>query len=176
MEASFELSAKKGVTKKGIALTAAIIGGFVGASFLVYLIPSSPKSDVARIADPATELVVTFDRNEAVLGDFQKAFEMWKNNELSKDEFDGRADAAVNQASALMLELRTTSVPEEWSQSYVLYIQALDNYKAYFEKAKEYVSVANTDPSRGEALLNSMSELLSKAESLVQQSEDAMSS
>ena len=174
MDANFELSTKKGVTKKGIALTAAIIGGFVGASFLVYLIPSSPKSDVARIADPATELVFAFDRNEAIVGDFQNAFEMWKNDELSKDEFDTRADAAVNQVTALALELRRTSVPEEWSQSYVLYIQALESYKEYFESAKEYVGVANSDPSRGETLLDTMEELLNKAESLAQQSDDAM--
>jgi len=167
------LAAKK-TSKKGIILTAAIVGGIVAASFLVYLIPSSPTNDVARIADPGTELAFAFDRNEAIVDEFQSAFNMWKNDELTKNEFDERANTAVNQVDVLMLELRRSSPPEEWAQSYVLYIQALDNYKAYFEKTKEYV--ANSDPSRGETLLDSMSELLAKADDLAKQSEDAMPS
>ncbi|MFY3741805.1 MAG: hypothetical protein HMLIMOIP_002265 [Candidatus Nitrosomirales archaeon] len=169
------MAAKK-TSKKGIVLTAAIVGGIVAASFLVYLIPSSPANDVARIADPGTELAFAFDRNEAVVDEFQSAFGAWKNDELTKNEFDERANTAVGQVDVLMLELRRSSPPEEWAQSYVLYIQALDNYKAYFEKTKEYVSAANSDPSRGETLLNSMSELLAKADDLAQQSEDAMPS
>jgi len=99
---------------------------------------------------------------------------MWESDELTKDEFDERANIAVDQIDVLMLELRRSSPPEEWAQSYVLYIQALDNYKQYFEKTKEYV--ANSDPSKSKALLDSMSDLLDKADSLAQQSEDAMPS
>lgn len=164
-------------TRKGIALTAAIIGGFVAASFLVYFIPSSPQSQVVVPTDPGTELVFAIDRNQAIVEDFQSTFEMWKNNQVNKDEFNKHADAAENQVSELMLELRRTNVTEEWTQSYVLYIQALENYKTYFEKTKEYVnyiSAGNADPRQGEALLNSMSELLTKAQSLAQQAEDAM--
>jgi len=165
------------VTRKGIALTAAIIGGFTAASFLVYFVPSSPQSEVVGPTDPSTELVFAMDRNQAIVDEFQSTFEMWKNKEVNKDGFDERADVAANQVKELMLELRRSNVPEEWVQSYILYIQALENYKAYFEKAKEYVnyiSTSDADPSQGEALLNSMSELFSKAQSLAQQSEDAM--
>lgn len=164
-------------TKKGIALTAAIIGGFVAASFLVYFVPSSPQSQVVVPTDPATELVFAIDRNQAIVENFQSTFEMWKNNEVNKDEFNKQADAAVNQVNELMLELRRSKVPEQWVQSYALYIQALENYKAYFAKTKEYVnyiSAGNADQSQGEALFNSASELLTKAQSLAQQSADAM--
>ena len=164
-------------TRKGIALTAAIIGGFTAASFLVYFVPSPPQSEVVRPNDPGTELVFAMDRNRAIVDDFQSTFEMWKNNEVNKDGFAERADVAVNQVKDLMLELRRSNVPEEWTQSYVLYIQALENYKTYFEKTKEYVnyiSAGNADPRQSEALLNSISEILTKAQSLAQQSEDAM--
>ena len=164
-------------TRKGIALTAAIIGGFVGASFLVYFLPSSPQSEVVKPTDPETELVFAMDRNQAVVDEFQSTFEKWKNNEVNKGGFDEHANVAMNQVNELIRELQRTSVPEEWVQSYTLYIQALENYKAYFEKTKEYVnyiSTGNADPKQGEALLNSASELLTKAESLVQQSQDAM--
>lgn len=165
------------VTRKGIALTATIIGGFTAASFLVYLVPSSPQSAVVQSTDPKAELVFAMDRTRAIVDEFQSTFEMWKNNEINKAGFDDRADTAVNQLNDVMLELRRGNVPEKWTQSYVLYIQALENYKAYFEKTKQYVnyvSTDNSDPRQGESLLNSMSELLTKAQSLVQQSKDAM--
>ena len=164
-------------TKKGIALTAAIIGGFTAASFLVYFIPSSPQSEVVRPTDPGTELVFAMDRNQAIVNEFQSTFEMWKNNEVNKDEFTENTDIAVNQVKELMLELRRSGVPEEWTQSYFLYIQALENYKTYFEKTREYVnhiSSGNADPRQSEALLNSMSEILTNAQGLEQQSKDAM--
>ena len=164
-------------TRKGIALTAALIGGFVGASFLIYLVPSSPQSKVLVPTDPETELVFAMDRNRAIVDEFQSTFEMWKNNEVNKDRFNENADSAVNQVNELMLELRGNNVPEKWVQSYALYIQALEDYKAYFEKTKEYVnyiSSGNADPRQGEALLNSASELLTKAQSLAKQVEDSM--
>lgn len=164
-------------TRKGIALTAAIIGGFVGASFLVYFIPGPLQSEVVKPADPKAELVFAMDRNQAVVDEFQSTFEKWNNNEVNKGGFDERADVAINQVNELIRELRRTSVPEEWMQSYTLYIQALENYKAYFEKTKEYVnyiSTQNLAPGSAENLRSSMSESLTKAESLVQQSMDAM--
>ncbi len=165
------------VTRKGIALTAAIIGGFTAASFLVYLVPSSPHSAVVRSTDPKNELVFTMDRNQAIVDEFQSTFQMWKSNEVNKTGFSDRADTSINQVNELTLELRRSNVPEKWTQSYVLYIQALENYKAYFEKTKEYinqVSTDNSDPRQGESLLNSMSELLAKAQGLAQQSKDVM--
>jgi hypothetical protein len=163
------------VTKKGIALTVAIMGGFTAASFLVYFVPTQPQSEVVAPADPETELVFAMDRNQAIVDDFKSAFQMWTNNELSKDELDGRAEAAMEQVNALMVELRRSNPPGEWVQSYVLYIQALENYRLYFEKAREYVNLApDTDPTRAQVLLDSMSELLTKAQSLTRQSEDAM--
>ncbi len=163
------------VTKKGIALTAAIMGGFTAASFLVYFVPTQPQSEVVTPADPETELVFAMDRNKAIVDDFKSAFQMWTNNELSKDELDGRAAAAMEQVNALMVELRRSNPPEEWVQSYVLYIQALENYRLYFEKSREYVNIApGSDPTRGQVVLDSMSELLAKAQNLTQQSEDAI--
>ncbi len=165
------------VTRKGIALTAAIIGGFTAASFLVYLVPSSPHSAVVQSADPKSELISAMDRNQAIVDEFQSTFQMWKSNEVNKTGFSDRADTAISQVNELTLELRRSNVPEKWTHGYVLYIQALENYKAYFEKTKEYVnyvSTANSDPRHGESLLNSMSELLAKSQSLAQQSKDAM--
>jgi hypothetical protein len=161
------MAAKKKVTKKGIALTAAIMGGFVAASFLVYLIPTQ-QNTIIQPTDPEAELIFAMDRNRAIVDNMKTTLDMWKNNQLSKEGFSESAAAASSQINDLTLELRRTAVPQEWSDSYVLFIQALENYKAYFEKTKEYVNAPDDDT------LNTASELLDKANGLEQQSRDAM--
>lgn len=166
------------VTKKGIALTAAIIGGFTAASFLVYFIPTGPQSQIILPADPASELVFAMERNEAIVKEFELTFEMWRNKELDRSQFDERTDAGVEQVDALMLELRGSNPPEVWVDSYFLYIQALENYKGYFEKTKEYVDhisgAGGDDQGQGELLQDSISQLRNDAEYLAEQSKAVM--
>ncbi len=166
------------VTKKGIALTAAIIGGFTAASFLVYFVPTSPANEVmVTYTDPATELAFARERGEAILNEFDLTFEMWKSNELERGEFDERAGPALEQIDSLIQELHKSKPPEAWVQSYFLYIQALESYRSYFEQAGEYVayaSQADADPERVEELRDSISESLAKADDLLRQSEDAV--
>jgi len=165
------------VTKKGVALTVAIIVGFVAASFLIYLIPQSPQSDIITLGDAREQLEFVMDRNKVVIDEFQTVFRLWENGDIDKTTFDSSADVSIEQVSMMILELRGKQIPNEWNQSYVLFIQALDNYKAYIEKTKEYVdfkSTGQTDPEKERGYLDAMSKALDRAQSLTQESIDAM--
>jgi hypothetical protein len=165
------------VTKKGVALTVAIIGGFVAASFLIYLIPQSPQSDIITLGDAKERLEFVMDRNKVVIDEFQTVFRLWENGDIDKNTFDSSADVSKEQVSMMILELRGKQIPNEWNQSYVLFIQALDNYKAYIEKTKEYVdfkSTGQTDPEKERGYLDAMSKALDRAQSLTQESINAM--
>lgn len=165
------------VTKKGVALTVAIIGGFVAASFLIYLIPQSPQSDIITLGDAKERLEFVMDRNKVVIDEFQTVFRLWENGDIDKNTFDSSADVSKEQVSMMILELRGKQIPNEWNQSYVLFIQALDNYKAYIEKTKEYVdlkSTGQTGPEKERGYLDAMSKALDRAQSLTQESIDAM--
>lgn len=165
------------VTKKGVALTVAIIGGFVAASFLIYLIPQSPQSDIITLGDARERLEFAMDRNKVVVDEFQKVFRLWENGDIDRNTFDSSADVSIEQVSMMILELRGKQIPNEWNQSYVLLIQALDNYKAYIEKTKEYVgfkSTGQTDPDKERGYLDAMSKALDRAQSLTQESINAM--
>lgn len=165
------------VTKKGVALTVAIIVGFVAASFLIYLIPQSPQSDIITLGDAREQLEFVMDRNKVVIDEFQTVFRLWENGDIDKNTFDSSADVSKEQVSMMILELRGKQIPNEWNQSYVLFIQALDNYKAYIEKTKEYVdfkSTGQTDPEKERGYLDAMSKALDRAQSLTQESINAM--
>jgi hypothetical protein len=165
------------VTKKGVGLTVAIIGGFVAASFLIYLIPQSPQSDIITLGDAREQLEFVMDRNKVVIDEFQTVFRLWENGDIDKNTFDSSADVSKEQVSMMILELRGKQIPNEWNQSYVLFIQALDNYKAYIEKTKEYVdfkSTGQTDPEKERGYLDAMSKALDRAQSLTQESINAM--
>lgn len=165
------------VTKKGIALTAAIIGGFVGASFLVYLIPDSPRSDIITFGDAKDRLEFAMDRNQAEIRELQTVLRVWESGNIDKDAFGTSADVASTQIDMLILELRGKQIPSEWNQSYVLFIQALESYKAYVQQTKEYVnykSVGQTDLEKERELLDAMATALERAERLEQESKNSI--
>ncbi|MFQ5969160.1 MAG: hypothetical protein ACE5J2_01510 [Nitrososphaerales archaeon] len=164
-------------TRKGIALTVIIIGGFVGASFLVYFIPSPPQVEIVGPSDTKERLMQVMETSNAVVDEFQSNFEMWKKGELDRDGFDETATVAINQVDGMILDLRRSNISEEWIDSYDLYIQALENYRAYFEKGKDYVSTksaGNLSPEHGNSLFDSMLDALDQAEDLALASDVAM--
>lgn len=165
-------------SRKGIAITAAIIGGFVAASFLVYFIPEqTTQSDIITFGDARERLEFAMDRNQVVIDEFQIAFQAWQDGDVEKDTFDLSSNASIEQIDTLILELRSKPVPDEWNQSYVLYIQALENYKSYMEKVKEYasyVSEGGTEPEREQSYIDDISDALDKAENLAQEARNAI--
>ncbi len=164
-------------SKKGIALTAGIIGGFVAASFLVYYVPTGPQSDVITFGDATQRLEFAMDRKQVIIDEFQTIFQGWENGDIDKNAFDAGVDVALSQVNMLTTELRGKQIPSEWNDSYVLFIQALDNYKSYIEKTKEYTnykSAGETNPAEDQSRLDAISEAFDRAENLTQESRNTM--
>lgn len=161
-------------TKKGIALTVAIIGGFTAASFLVYLVPTQPQ-DQMIIANPADELASAMERNDAIVQEFQSSFNMWKDGGLDSAPFDEGAELTVKQASDIAIELRQSRPPQGWVHSYALFVRAIEGYVAYFEDAREYVRYASGDGAeQEEAMISSIEEALAKADDLAKEARDSI--
>tara|TARA_B100000446_G_C10544062_1_gene337939 strand:+ start:794 stop:1297 length:504 start_codon:yes stop_codon:yes gene_type:complete len=164
-------------TKKGIMLTVIIIGSFVAASFLIYLIPEEPQSTIITFGDPREELEFAIDRTSVVIDGFQEVFVLWKNGEVYKNTYDSTANVTIDQLNMMIIELKGKPIPNEWNQSYVLFIQSLENYKEYIEKTKEYVnykSVNQNDPKKESVYLDTMSKTFDRALGLMQESINVM--
>ena len=99
-------------------LTIIIIGSFVAASFLIYLIPEEPQSTIITFGDPREELEFTIDRTSVVIDGFQEVFVLWKNGEVYKNTYDSTANVTVDQLNMMIIELKGKPIPNEWNQSY----------------------------------------------------------
>ena len=153
-------------SRKGIAVTVAILVGVVAASFLVYLLPEDTTMKIS-VSDFEEHLDITKERASMEVMGIDDSFKKLMNDEMNPDEYISIAEVTSSQLNSLIIELTSSGATEEWTESYVNYIGAL---KKLNEKITETVVVANliTDDSNS----NSINELLAKIKQLETESLD----
>ena len=153
-------------SRKGIAVTVAILVGVVAASFLVYLLPEDTTMKIS-VSDFEKHLDITKERASMEVMGIDDSFKKLMNDEMNPDEYISIAEVTSSQLNSLIIELTSSGATEEWTESYVNYIGAL---KKLNEKITETVVVANliTDDSNS----NSINELLAKIKQLETESLD----
>ena len=153
-------------SRKGIAVTVAILVGVVAGSFLVYLLPEDTTMKIS-VSDFEKHLDITKERASMEVMGIDDSFKKLMNDEMNPDEYISIAEVTSSQLNSLIIELTSSGATEEWTESYVNYIGAL---KKLNEKMTETVVVANliTDDSNS----NSINELLAKIKQLETESLD----
>ena len=153
-------------SKKGIAVTVAILVGVVAASFLVYLLPEDTTMKIS-VSDFEEHLDITKERASMEITGVDDSFKKLMNNEISSDEYISIAEISSLQLNSLITELTKSGATQEWTESYVNYIGAL---KKLNDKITETIVVANliTDDSNS----NSINEILAKIKQLEAESFD----
>ena len=153
-------------SKKGIAVTIAILVGVVGASFLVYLLPEDTTMKIS-VSDFEEHLDITKERASMEVMGIDDSFKKLMNDEMNPDEYISIAEVTSSQLNSLIIELTNSGATEEWSESYVNYIGALKKLNG---KIIETVVVANliTDDSNSD----SINEILAKIKQLEAESLD----
>jgi len=153
-------------SKKGIAVTVAILVGVVAASFLVYLLPEDTTMKIS-VSDFEEHLDITKERASMEITGVDDSFKKLMNNEISSDEYLSIAEISSLQLNSLITELTKSGATQEWTESYVNYIGAL---KKLNDKITETIVVANliTDDSNS----NSINEILAKIKQLEVESFD----
>ena len=153
-------------SRKGIAVTIAILVGVVGASFLVYLLPEDTTMKIS-VSDFEEHLDITKERSSMEVMGIDDSFKKLMNDEMNPDEYISIAEVTSSQLNSLIIELTNSGATQEWSESYVNYIGALKKLNG---KITETVVVANliTDDSNS----NSIDEILAKIKQLEAESFD----
>ena len=126
-------------SKKGIGITATILVGVVAASFLVYLIPEDTTMKFV-VSDFEKHLDDIDERTSMLSTAIEKSFEDLMNHEISPDEYFITARVTQSQVNSLIIELTVSGAPQEWTASYITYVDAL---KKLNEQIRETVVVAN---------------------------------
>ena len=153
-------------SRKGIAVTVAILVGVVAASFLVYLLPEDTTMKIS-VSDFEEHLDITKERASMEVMGIDDSFKKLMNDEMNPDEYISIAEVTSSQLNSLIIELTNSGATEEWTESYVNYIGALKKLNG---KIIETVVVANliTDNSNSD----SINEILAKIKQLEAESLD----
>ena len=153
-------------SRKGIAVTAAILVGVVAASFLVYLLPEDTTMKIS-VSDFEKHLDITKERASMEVMGIDDSFKKLMNGEMNPDEYISIAEVTSSQLNSLIIELTNSGATQEWTESYVNYIGALKKLNG---KITETIVVANliTDNSNSD----SINEILAKVKQLEAESLD----
>ena len=153
-------------SRKGIAVTVAILVGVVAASFLVYLLPEDTTMKIS-VSDFEKHLDITKERASMEVMGIDDSFKKLMNGEMNPDEYISIAEVTSSQLNSLIIELTNSGATQEWTESYVNYISALKKLNG---KITETVVVANliTDNSNSD----SINEILAKIHQLETESFD----
>ena len=153
-------------SRKGIAVTVAILVGVVAASFLVYLLPEDTTMKIS-VSDFEEHLDITKERASMEVMGIDDSFKKLMNDEMNPDEYISIAEVTSSQLNSLIIELTNSGATQEWTESYVNYIGALKKLNG---KITETVVVANliTDNSNSD----SINEILAKIKQLEAESLD----
>lgn len=134
-------------TKKGIILTATILGAITAASFSLWLIPQHQSSG-PLISDYRNELESINERHDVIISEISNELDSMLGGSLSPDDFITRAQTASSQVDSLISEIIESGAPEEWRESYLNYDEALKKYNDYLtetiviaNKVKDNVSI-----------------------------------
>ena len=153
-------------SKKGIAVTVAILVGVVAASFLVYLLPEDTTMKIS-ISDFDKHLDITKEKVSMEVMGIDDSFKKLIAGEISPDEYISIAEVSSSQINSLIIELTNSGATQEWSESYVNYIGALKKLNG---KITETIVVANLIDDNNNS--NSIDEILAKIKQLETESLD----
>ncbi len=152
-------------TKKGIVLTAIILGIITAASFSIWLIPQHENASLV-ISDYRSEIDSIKERHEVITKEIDYE---WKNmivGSLSPDDFIIRAQTSASQINSLLSEVIESRVPQEWRESYLNYGEALKKYNDYLT---ETIVIANK--VKGGVSINDLKDELQKLDAMKNESE-----
>ena len=153
-------------SKKGIAVTIAILVGVVAASFLVYLLPEDTTMKIS-VSDFEKHIDITKERASMEVTGIDDSFKKLMNGEMSADEYTSIAKISSSQINSLIIELTNSGVTQEWSESYANYIFSL---KKLNDKITETIVVANLIDDNSNT--DSIDDILSKIKQLETESLD----
>jgi len=152
-------------TKKGLILTAIILGLVTAASFLIWSLPQY-ENPGTLISDYRSEIDSIKERHEVIINGTN---DEWKNmlaGSLSPDDFITRAQTSSSQVDSLLSEIIESRAPQEWHESYLNYGQALKKYNDYLT---ETIVIANK--VKNNVSINDLQGELQKLDSVKKESE-----
>ena len=153
-------------SKKGVAITVAILVAITIASFSVWIVNNSTNTEMTIVVtDFQNHQEGISERHKIISNAVETSFSELINEEISTDEYLRIAEVSSSQNNALLMELAYSDAPEEWQESYINRIASLKSFEAYIIETMVMVNLINND---GE--IEERTEILNNIEKLKQES------
>ena len=103
-------------SKKGVAITVAILVAITIASFSVWMVNSSTNTEMTIVVtDFQNHQEGISERHKIISNAIETSFSKLINEQISTDEFLRIAEVSSSQNNALLMELAYSDAPEELS-------------------------------------------------------------
>ena len=151
-------------SKKGIVITIIILAAITAGSFLFWMVPQENQmtivvSDHENYLDGAKEIHSVMD--QTISEEFQNLID----GSILPDEYIRTSDVISSQVTMQISEFVTSKPPAEWQESYINYMESLQNFNSYVTETKIYANFLKEDK------IDKLDETLAKIQSLKSESE-----
>jgi len=153
-------------SKKGVAITVAILVAITIASFSVWMVNNSTNTEMTIVVtDFQNHQEGISERHKIISNAVETSFLELIDEKISTDEYVRIAEVSSSQNNALLMELAYSDAPEEWQESYINRIASLKSFEAYII---ETMVMANLIDNDGE--MEQRTEILNNIEKLKEES------
>ncbi|MHA7646640.1 hypothetical protein [Nitrosopumilus sp. S4] len=151
-------------SKKGIIITAIILAGITGASFLLWIVPQDYETTFV-VTDYEDYLDGVKNIHEVLQESIDIELENLKNGDISPEEYIAITEVTSSQVTAQISEFITSKPPEQWQSSYINYMEGMKKFNSYIGETKVLAKIIENGGSEEE-----ISKVMEKMESLKNES------
>ena len=152
-------------SKKGIVVTAVILAGITGASFLLWMIPENNQTTFI-VSDYGNYLEGEKKIYEVLQESIYFEFQNLQNGEITPEEYIIVTEVTSSQLTAQISEFVTSKPPEEWQESYINFMDGMKKFNSYIVETKVMANQIENGSSQDD-----INKTLSKLEILKQEAE-----
>jgi len=157
-------------SKKGVVITAIVLGAITAASFLVWTIPQEAAQTIS-VSDFEGHLDGVQSIHQVLSGELDASFERLQAGEITARQYVEMAEATSTQINSQIIQLVESGASEEWHESYISYMDALKTQNSIIRETIVVANAAEETGQRGlEESLARIEELRGDMQSLIEAS------
>ncbi len=147
-------------SKKGIVITVIILAVITGASFLSWIVPQDNETTFV-ISDYGNYLDGVIKIHEVLQESIDIEYQNLHNGNISPEDYIIITEVTSSQVTTQISEFVTSKPPDEWVDSYIIYMDAMKKFNEYIVETKVVANLIENESFEKE-----MAETLLKIEIL----------
>ena len=141
----------KMASRKGVAVTVAVLAAVTGGSFFVWLAPEQADNQATFVvSDYAGYLDGARNIHEVLQESVEIDYQRLRDGSMAPEEYRVATEAVSSQMTSQISEFVTSKPPEEWQTSYIGHMEAMKKYNEYVRETVVLATMIQEDRSEEE--------------------------